>query len=144
MSCLRVLTLIFCCCSVAACAGGGTPRPGTAAFYDAAFEGLEIRRIGNDTACNREVQNRALSQALDGLSAAGVSRDDIERLTISVAGCEQGGRALASNGGAYRVWVKLRGCGTSFLYRPGVGSADAIPCTGGAKTALRRPPRLSA
>jgi hypothetical protein len=64
--------------------------PATAAYYAAEFQGLDIRRIGNDTSCNREYQNRAISQALVGLVDAGVPREDIESITVSVDSCEQG------------------------------------------------------
>ena len=133
----RIRLLVLCCGALAACAGDGAPQPGTAAYYAAEFEGLEIRRLGNDTACNREYQNRALSAALGGLAAEGVPRGNIEGLTVSVAGCEQGGRALASGAAGNRVWVKFKGCDGSVLYRPGAGHAKTSRCPGGTADARR-------
>jgi hypothetical protein len=89
---------------------------------------LDIRRIGNDTACNREYQDRAISRALAELERAGVARRDIEGITVGVAGCEQGGRAAAAGAGAFRVWVNLNGCDGSILVQPGGGLTDTARC----------------
>lgn len=115
-----LLVLVLICFGLTACAS--SPHRGTTADYAAEFEGLSIRRIGNDRPGNREFQNRAISKALSDLAAKGVSRDDIENITVSTSGgALSGGSTFLSIGRSftYDLWFTIKGCDSSVVYRAG-------------------------
>jgi len=102
---------------LAACAGGAASNPGTTAYYATAFQGLKIRRIGNDTPGSREFQNRALDQALDRLADNGVSRDRIDHITVSVTGGNQRNGGVFSSASTYRIWIDVKGCAADVMFQ---------------------------
>jgi len=103
---------------LAACAGEGGNR-GTTAHYAAEFEGLKIRRIGNDQVGNREYQNRAISNGLRDLAAHGIARDRIEDITVSTSGGEGSSTFGFSLNYTYNVWFNIEGCDSPIVYRAG-------------------------
>lgn len=104
---------------LAACAGSGN-NPGTTSYYAAQFEGLKIRRIGNDQVGNREFQNRAIANALADLAARGVDRDRIENVTVSTSGGEgSSGFGGLSFNYSFDLWFNIKGCESSIVYRAG-------------------------
>jgi hypothetical protein len=122
MSRLILLALVLSCFGLAACASGDSTHRGTTADYAAEFEGLSIRRIGDDRPGNREFQNRAISRALSDLAAKGVSHDDIENITVSTSGGSlSGGSSFLSLGRSYTydLWFTIKGCDSSVVYRAG-------------------------
>lgn len=118
---LKLAILLLAGLGLASCANDGAHH-GTTADYAAEFQGLEIRRIGNDQVGNREFQNRAISNSLRDLAAHGIGRDRIEDITVSTSGGE-GARSsafptLAANY-RYDVWFNIKGCDSSVVYRAG-------------------------
>ena len=118
----RALCLLFLISlGLGACANDGVNR-GTTADYAREFQGLEIRRIGQDNPNNREFQNRAISNALADLAAKGVNRDQIENITVSTqSGSSFSSSFLPSIGRTfnYDVWININGCEGSVVYRAG-------------------------
>jgi hypothetical protein len=137
MSRLILLVLVLSCFGLAACAS--SPHRGTTADYAAEFEGLSIRRIGDDRPGNREFQNRAISKALSDLAAKGISRDAIENITVSTSGgALSGGSSFLSIGRSftYDLWFTIKGCDSSVVYRAGptgaiTTTADKSNCLSG-------------
>ena len=137
MSRLILLALALSCFGLTACAS--STHRGTTADYAAEFEGLSIRRIGNDRPGNREFQNRAISKALSDLAAKGVSRDAIENITVSTSGgALSGGSSFLSIGRSftYDLWFTIKGCDSSVVYRAGptgaiTTTADKSSCLSG-------------
>ena len=122
MSRLKLLVIVLSLLGLAACAGGDSTHRGTTADYAAEFEGLSIRRIGNDRPGNREFQNRAISNGLRDLAAHGIPRSSIENITVSTMGGQQsGGTFLPSIGRTfnYDVWFNIAGCESGVVYRAG-------------------------
>ena len=112
---------------LAGCAEGAGSNPGTRAYYAAEFEGLQIRRIGNDTLGSREFQNRAILSALNRLAAGGVPRADIEHITVSVDGGFQQAGGLFSSASTFRIWVDVKGCDDDVMFQARAsGSITAV------------------
>ena len=134
---LKLMVLALASLGLVACAGDDVSR-GTTSAYAAEFQGLDIRRIGNDRVGNREFQNRAILNGLQDLEAHGIGRDRIEGITVSTSGGELSRSSIFPTIGrtfTYDVWYKIKGCESSVLYRAGptggiTTSNDTSGCLG--------------